>query len=327
VVSATDYYPFGWEMPGRSVNKAGYRFGFNGKENDRDEWGQQLVQDYGFRLYNPAIGKFLSVDPLAPEYPWYTPYQFAGNKPIWAVDLDGLEEKIVTLHIRWGDDGNPSIHNISVHIDYSKIIEGKAKTVLVVSSERENGAVVHKQQTATFEETAYSGRSSLPPAAMFDYSSEDDMAMKKELDDDYIRYGTTGTPESRRAEIANRDKSDASIERLEKERKQYYNLMDYYAFRGSGKNTSETALGIKRPYKHKLKYDERVRKRATQDPSGHNFPYSFDDIILATKPELRPGGYKMYQVKVKEGKKVKVYEIGVTKDGVIDHRVFREIKK
>jgi hypothetical protein len=31
------------------------------------------------------------VDPIAPDYPWYTPYQFAGNTPIQAVDLDGLE--------------------------------------------------------------------------------------------------------------------------------------------------------------------------------------------------------------------------------------------
>jgi len=68
-----------------------YRYGFNGKENDR-EWGTaSLTQDYGFRLYNPAIAKFLSVDPLAPEYPWYTPYQFAGNMPISCIDLDGLE--------------------------------------------------------------------------------------------------------------------------------------------------------------------------------------------------------------------------------------------
>jgi len=50
-----------------------------------------LIQDYGFRLYNPAIAKFLSVDPLAPEYPELTPYQFASNTPIWAIDLDGLE--------------------------------------------------------------------------------------------------------------------------------------------------------------------------------------------------------------------------------------------
>ena len=36
--------------------------------------------------------RFLSVDPLSVDYPWYTPYQFAGNKPIWAIDLDGAEE-------------------------------------------------------------------------------------------------------------------------------------------------------------------------------------------------------------------------------------------
>jgi hypothetical protein len=33
---------------------------------------------------------------LSPEYPWYTPYQFAGNTPIQAIDLDGLEEFIIT---------------------------------------------------------------------------------------------------------------------------------------------------------------------------------------------------------------------------------------
>jgi len=72
------------------VSGEGYRFGFNGKEDDRD-WGTQNIQDYGFRLYNPSIGKFLSVDPLAPEYPELTTYQFASNTPLWAIDLDGLE--------------------------------------------------------------------------------------------------------------------------------------------------------------------------------------------------------------------------------------------
>ena len=32
------------------------------------------------------------MDPLARDYPWYTPYQFAGNKPIQFIDLDGAEE-------------------------------------------------------------------------------------------------------------------------------------------------------------------------------------------------------------------------------------------
>jgi RHS repeat-associated protein len=54
--------------------------------------------DYGFRIYDSRIAKFLSVDPLTKDYPWYTPYQFAGNKPIYAIDLDGLEEKVVTYY-------------------------------------------------------------------------------------------------------------------------------------------------------------------------------------------------------------------------------------
>lgn len=43
------------------------------------------------RIYDPRLGKFLSVDPLAPEYPELTPYQFASNTPNMAIDLDGLE--------------------------------------------------------------------------------------------------------------------------------------------------------------------------------------------------------------------------------------------
>ena len=58
--------------------------------------GGGSTYDYGFRIYNPQLGKFLSVDPLTASYPWYTPYQFAGNTPIWAFDLDGLEEKVKT---------------------------------------------------------------------------------------------------------------------------------------------------------------------------------------------------------------------------------------
>ncbi len=68
------------------------RYGFNGKERDTDnEWGNSTAYDYGFRIYDPAIAKFLSVDPLAKKFPMLTPYQFASNSPIWMVDLDGLE--------------------------------------------------------------------------------------------------------------------------------------------------------------------------------------------------------------------------------------------
>lgn len=79
-------------------------------------------------------------------------------------------------------------------------------------------------------------------------------------------------------------------------------------------------------FKHSYKYDARVRTRALQDPSSHNFPYTFDDAILATKPIPKANGYTMYQMPGALGIKTGVFEIGLTKDGVIDHRFFRPTK-
>lgn len=70
-----------------SFASGGYRYGFNGKEND----GETGYQDYGFRIYDKRLGRFLSVDPMSKSYPYLTPYQFASNSPIGGIDLDGLE--------------------------------------------------------------------------------------------------------------------------------------------------------------------------------------------------------------------------------------------
>ncbi len=92
VITANDYYPFGMLMPGRRYTaNDNYRFGFNGKENDDNVKGEGNQQDYGMRVYDPRVARFLSVDPLTIKYPWYTPYQFAGNNPVKFIDLDGLE--------------------------------------------------------------------------------------------------------------------------------------------------------------------------------------------------------------------------------------------
>ncbi len=62
-----------------------------------------MQYDYGFRIYDARLGKFLSVDPLFKSFPWYTPYQFAGNKPINSIDLDGLEEANVHILGKYAD--------------------------------------------------------------------------------------------------------------------------------------------------------------------------------------------------------------------------------
>lgn len=43
------------------------------------------------RIYDPRLGRFLSVDPLAKQFAYYSPYQSTGNSPIRFIDLDGAE--------------------------------------------------------------------------------------------------------------------------------------------------------------------------------------------------------------------------------------------
>lgn len=83
-------------LPKRHGSTDTYRYGFNGKEKDDDVKGEGLHYNYGFRVYDPRLGKFLSQDPLFKGFPHYSPYQFAGNSPIMNIDLDGLEELPVT---------------------------------------------------------------------------------------------------------------------------------------------------------------------------------------------------------------------------------------
>ncbi len=91
-------------MPGRSYTAIGagkYRYGFNGKERDDEGLGGgQSTYDYGYRIYNPSLGRFLSTDPLTKSYPWFTPYQFSSNNPILFIDLDGLEGAL-TVNSPW----------------------------------------------------------------------------------------------------------------------------------------------------------------------------------------------------------------------------------
>ena len=66
-----------------------YRYGFNGMERDDNVKGRGNSYDFGARLYDPRVGRWLSIDPLAMKYPDLSPYNFVANSPILFVDTDG----------------------------------------------------------------------------------------------------------------------------------------------------------------------------------------------------------------------------------------------
>mgnify|MGYP006275235899 FL=1 len=76
------------------------------------------------RYYEAWSSRFISVDPLFADYPFYTPYQYAGNKPINAIDLDGAEEAMVTVH---GGNSNSLITEATYKskLTYMLVTEGE----------------------------------------------------------------------------------------------------------------------------------------------------------------------------------------------------------
>ncbi len=66
------------------------RFQYNGKELEKDA-GIGL-SDYGARWYDASIGRFTGVDPIADEFAWVSPFNYAENEPVGHIDLWGLQK-------------------------------------------------------------------------------------------------------------------------------------------------------------------------------------------------------------------------------------------
>lgn len=83
------------------------RHGFNGMEKDDDMYGRSgSSYDFGARMYNHAIGRWLARDPWESVYPGITPYNYAANTPILFGDEGGKHWK---YNITRGPDGGGEI--------------------------------------------------------------------------------------------------------------------------------------------------------------------------------------------------------------------------
>jgi len=90
ILALTSSSPFGVGLEGRSWSaESGYRYGFQAQEQDAELW--EGAVNYKYRVEDPRLGRFFSVDPLNAKYPFYSSYQFSGNRLIDSVELEGLE--------------------------------------------------------------------------------------------------------------------------------------------------------------------------------------------------------------------------------------------
>jgi RHS repeat-associated protein len=94
VQAAHNYYPFGMVMPGRTFGNEEYRYGFQGMESEDNLRGENNSYTTEFRQYDPRVGRWMSVDPMAVKYPGWSPYNSFDCNPISLVDPKGAQSEV-----------------------------------------------------------------------------------------------------------------------------------------------------------------------------------------------------------------------------------------
>jgi RHS repeat-associated protein len=90
VKETNHYYPFGGVFASTGSVQP---YKYNSKELDTKKglnW-----YDYGARMYDPALGRWHVVDPLAEKYCGVSPYTYCKNNPILRIDIDGKDDYVV----------------------------------------------------------------------------------------------------------------------------------------------------------------------------------------------------------------------------------------
>jgi RHS repeat-associated protein len=98
IIQQNDYYPFGLAMSTSWTRETAvnnnYLYNAGSELNDNTQWYEMF-----FRGYDPALGRFMQIDPLANVTASLTPYHYGANDPVYWNDPTGL----LVYNRKWGE--------------------------------------------------------------------------------------------------------------------------------------------------------------------------------------------------------------------------------
>jgi RHS repeat-associated protein len=117
IMEESNYYHFGLKHSGYNntvtSTNPGQKLKYNGKEL-QDELGLNLY-DYGARNYDPALGRWMNIDPLAEVQPDKTPYHFCSNNPVNRIDPTGMLDGDI-YNLKGEHIGNDGVDDNAVYV-------------------------------------------------------------------------------------------------------------------------------------------------------------------------------------------------------------------
>ena len=103
---------FGCALKEREFSGEKYRYGFQNQEMDDELKGEGNSVNFTYRMHDPRLGRFLSLDPLSEKYPRNSPFAFSENRVIDGIELEGLE------YTKAADWAEKNINDYSIPFDY-----------------------------------------------------------------------------------------------------------------------------------------------------------------------------------------------------------------
>ena len=145
IVEKDNYYPFGMKHKEYNsiINGVAHKYKFQGQER-QDELGLNW-DSFKYRNYDYAIGRFMSIDPLAEKYNYQSPYNFSENKVVSHIELEGLEG----LHHTLVDKAGNRSHIIEKNVVF---LRQTPQTIPAGASPRQAERITTKNMEVTNKE-------------------------------------------------------------------------------------------------------------------------------------------------------------------------------